>query len=75
MSQIPPGNLRRARRRAVPAGLTAAIRLARFRRRVVARDKGERRLATIPCSRDHAGFPGGVRGGARVVPPGGGLGG
>jgi thioredoxin reductase (NADPH) len=45
-----------------PAGLTAAIYLARFRRAVVAIDKGEGRLAMIPRSHNHAGFPGGVPG-------------
>lgn len=45
-----------------PAGLTAAIYLARFRRRVVVIDKGDGRLRMIPRSHNHAGFPQGVVG-------------
>lgn len=45
-----------------PAGLTAAIYLARFRRRVVVVDKGEGRLRLIPRSHNHAGYPQGVVG-------------
>ncbi|QGN55278.1 NAD(P)/FAD-dependent oxidoreductase [Novosphingobium sp. Gsoil 351] len=46
-----------------PAGLTAAIYLARFRRRVVLFDRGGSRAALIPVSHNHAGFPEGIAGG------------
>jgi thioredoxin reductase (NADPH) len=45
-----------------PAGLTAAIYLGRFRRRVVVIESGESRAAWIPRSHNHPGFPDGVRG-------------
>lgn len=45
-----------------PAGLTAAIYLARYRRRVVVVDDGHSRARLIPRSHNHAGFPGGVSG-------------
>ena len=45
-----------------PAGLTAAIYLARFRRRVVVFDRGGSRAALIPVSHNHAGFPDGIAG-------------
>ncbi len=45
-----------------PAGLTAAIYLARFHLDVVAVDSGRSRAATIPCSHNHAGFPDGIAG-------------
>lgn len=45
-----------------PAGLTAAIYLARFRRRVVVLESGSSRAAWIPRSHNHPGFPDGVRG-------------
>ncbi|MDV2986621.1 UNVERIFIED_CONTAM: NAD(P)/FAD-dependent oxidoreductase [Methylobacteriaceae bacterium AG10] len=45
-----------------PAGLTAAIYLARFRRRFQVVDAGRSRAALIPTSHNHAGFPDGVRG-------------
>ena len=45
-----------------PAGLTAAIYLARFRRRVVLFDRGGSRAALIPTSHNHAGFPEGIAG-------------
>jgi thioredoxin reductase (NADPH) len=45
-----------------PAGLTAAIYLARFRRDVLVLETGESRAAWIPRTRNHPGFPGGVRG-------------
>ena len=45
-----------------PAGLTAAIYLARFRRRVVVYDRGGSRAALIPVSHNHAGFPEGIAG-------------
>lgn len=45
-----------------PAGLTAAIYLGRFRRDVLVVDSGASRAARIPLSRNHPGFPDGVRG-------------
>ena len=45
-----------------PAGLTAAIYLARFRRDFVVFDTGESRAGWIPVSHNHPGFPKGVRG-------------
>jgi thioredoxin reductase (NADPH) len=41
-----------------PAGLTAAIYLARFRRRVLVVDAGQSRAAQIPQSHNHPGFAG-----------------
>ncbi|WP_159082432.1 NAD(P)/FAD-dependent oxidoreductase [Paragemmobacter aquarius] len=45
-----------------PAGLTAAIYLARFRRRVLVVDAGESRARLIPRSHNHPAFPDGIRG-------------
>ncbi len=45
-----------------PAGLTAAIYLARYRRRVVVFDRGGSRAAMIPRSHNHAGYPDGIPG-------------
>lgn len=45
-----------------PAGLTAAIYLARFRRRFQVVDSGASRAALIPTSHNHAGFPEGIHG-------------
>lgn len=45
-----------------PAGLTAAIYLARFRRRFALFDGGEPRAAWIPRSHNHPAFPDGIRG-------------
>lgn len=45
-----------------PAGLTAALYLARFHRRAVVVDKGEGRLRMIPRSHNLAGYPQGIRG-------------
>jgi thioredoxin reductase (NADPH) len=45
-----------------PAGLTAAIYLARFRRDFVVVDAGASRAAWIPTTHNHAGFPDGIGG-------------
>jgi thioredoxin reductase (NADPH) len=45
-----------------PAGLTAAIYLARFHLSVLVIDGGESRAAMIPLTRNHAGYPGGIPG-------------
>jgi thioredoxin reductase (NADPH) len=45
-----------------PAGLTAAIYLARFRRRLLVVDAAESRAEWIPRSHNHTGFPDGVSG-------------
>jgi thioredoxin reductase (NADPH) len=45
-----------------PAGLTAAIYLARFRLRVRLIDAGDSRCGLIPLTRNHAGFPDGIAG-------------
>lgn len=45
-----------------PAGLSAAIYLARFRRRVLVVDGGGGRLEMIPRSHNHPGYPDGIRG-------------
>jgi thioredoxin reductase (NADPH) len=45
-----------------PAGLTAAIYLARYHRRVIVVDEGHSRAKWIPLSRNHAGFPDGISG-------------
>ncbi|MEO5707626.1 MAG: NAD(P)/FAD-dependent oxidoreductase [Alteraurantiacibacter sp.] len=45
-----------------PAGLTAAIYLARFHRRAVLFDRGGSRAAMIPRSHNHAGYPAGIPG-------------
>ncbi|WP_371424094.1 NAD(P)/FAD-dependent oxidoreductase [Tardiphaga sp.] len=46
-----------------PAGLTAAIYLARFLRQCVVIDAGDGRAATIPTSHNLPGFPDGINGG------------
>jgi thioredoxin reductase (NADPH) len=45
-----------------PAGLTAAIYLARFHLDILVIDGGKSRAAMIPCTRNHAGFPDGISG-------------
>ncbi|WP_158918819.1 NAD(P)/FAD-dependent oxidoreductase [Caulobacter sp. S45] len=45
-----------------PAGLTAAVYLARYHLRVTVVDAGGSRAALIPCSRNIPGFPDGVSG-------------
>lgn len=45
-----------------PAGLTAAIYLARYRRTALVIDEGKSRCSWIPTSHNHAGFPEGVHG-------------
>ena len=45
-----------------PAGLTAAIYLARFRRRFIVVDNGASRADWIPISHNHPGFPQGIEG-------------
>ncbi len=45
-----------------PAGLAAAIYTARFRLNTIVVDSGASRAALIPCTRNHAGFPGGISG-------------
>lgn len=45
-----------------PAGLTAAIYLARFHLAIRLFDCGTSRAALIPCTRNHAGFPEGISG-------------
>ena len=45
-----------------PAGLTAAIYLARFHLDLRVVDAGDSRALWIPCTRNHAGFPDGISG-------------
>ncbi|MDB5500468.1 MAG: FAD-dependent pyridine nucleotide-disulfide oxidoreductase [Tardiphaga sp.] len=45
-----------------PAGLTAAVYLARYNRRVVVLDSGESRASFIPESHNYPGFPDGITG-------------
>jgi thioredoxin reductase (NADPH) len=45
-----------------PAGLTAAIYLARFHLEILVIDDGKGRAASIPCTRNLAGFPDGISG-------------
>ena len=45
-----------------PAGLTAAIYLARFHLSIRLFDSGDSRAALIPCTHNHAGYPDGIRG-------------
>jgi thioredoxin reductase (NADPH) len=45
-----------------PAGLTAAIYLARFHLDILIVDGGKSRAASIPCTHNHAGYPDGIKG-------------
>ena len=45
-----------------PAGLTAAIYLARFHLDILVVDGGKSRASSIPCTRNHAGYPDGIEG-------------
>jgi thioredoxin reductase (NADPH) len=45
-----------------PAGLTAAIYLARFHLDILVVDGGKSRASWIPCTHNHAGFPDGISG-------------
>jgi thioredoxin reductase (NADPH) len=45
-----------------PAGLTAAIYLARFHLKIRLFDCGSSRAALIPCTHNHAGYPEGIKG-------------
>jgi thioredoxin reductase (NADPH) len=45
-----------------PAGLTAATYLARFHLDILVVDAGKSRASWIPCTRNHAGFPDGIKG-------------
>ena len=50
-----------------PAGLTAAIYLARFQLNVALIDEGRSRAASIPCTRNVPGFPDGIGGEALLA--------
>src|SRR6476620_8453542 len=45
-----------------PAGLTAALYLARFHLSLKVLAAGDSRAAMIPCTHNHAGFPDGISG-------------
>jgi thioredoxin reductase (NADPH) len=45
-----------------PAGLTAAIYLARFHLDIMVVDAGKSRASSIPCTRNVSGFPDGIKG-------------
>ena len=45
-----------------PAGLTAALYLARYRRNFVLADSGSSRASLIPCTHNYPGFPDGISG-------------
>ena len=49
-----------------PAGLTAAIYLARFRRAIAVYDSGNSRASCIPRTRNYPGFPDGISGDERI---------
>lgn len=56
------GSLRCLDCRRRTGGLTAAIYLARYHRRVIVVDEGHSRAKWIPLSHNHAGFPDGIAG-------------
>ncbi|MGK2915436.1 MAG: NAD(P)-binding protein [Porticoccaceae bacterium] len=56
-----------------PAGLTAAIYLARYRRRILVVDAGQSRAALIPITHNYPGFPHGVSGAGHDITPISGL--
>jgi thioredoxin reductase (NADPH) len=65
MKQELPGNTQRTDVLIVgagPAGLTAAVYLARFRREVIVVDAGGSRALRIPVTRNYPGFPLGISG-------------
>ena len=45
-----------------PAGLTAALYLARFRLNILVTDRGAGRAESIPLTRNYPGFPDGITG-------------
>ena len=45
-----------------PAGLTAALHLARYRRNFLLADSGSSRASLIPCTHNYPGFPDGISG-------------
>ena len=45
-----------------PAGLTAAIYLARFHLKILVVDDGKGRAQSIPCTHNLSGFPDGIGG-------------
>jgi thioredoxin reductase (NADPH) len=59
---MPPGELDCLIIGAGPAGLTAAVYLARFRRRIALYDGGRSRASWIPRTRNYPGFPDGISG-------------
>lgn len=50
-----------------PAGLTAAIYLARYHLKIRMFDSGSSRAAMIPCTHNHAGYPEGISGKALLA--------
>nr|MBA2690752.1 NAD(P)/FAD-dependent oxidoreductase [Burkholderiales bacterium] len=65
MSKVDPANIAKIDCLIVgagPAGLTAAIYLARFRRDIVVVDNGASRASYIPVSHNYPGFPDGISG-------------
>src|SRR4029453_9749581 len=49
-----------------PAGLTAAIYLARFHLEILVVDAGKSRACQVPCTRNVSGFPDGIEGTERL---------
>lgn len=50
-----------------PAGLTAAIYLTRYHLSIRVVDAGKSRASLIPCTHNHAGYPGGISGKALIA--------